>query len=177
MADKRHVILHDDARTVLRGRPATERYDFIFGDAFHDLGVPWHLTTEEFAREVEGRLTPDGLYLLNVIDTFASGRFLGAMLATLERVFPFVRVIAMGPRDDPAQETFLVVAGRRDVAWGALEDDQGRPLDVVLYDRADRATLRQRAGARVLTDDHAPVESLLAPVVRMRADGGLRARR
>lgn len=174
-ADARHRIVHDDARTVLRGE--TERYDFVFGDAFHDLGVPWHLTTVEFAREVRARMTERGVYLVNLIDVFASGRFLGAFLCTLEEVFDHVCVVSMGPRDDHAQETFLVLASGAPISWGTLTDDEGRALDAVVYGAADLEAVRRRAGRRVLTDDHAPVENLLAPVVRLRAGGGLRARR
>jgi len=179
--DARHEIVHDDARTALRSAPDDAEgdgpaYDIVFGDAFHDLGVPWHLTTREFAQLVEAR-SSKGFYLVNMIDVFASGRFLGAFLTTLESVFEHVRVISMGPRDDHAQETFLLLASQRPLAWGALSDDTGRALDVVEYDARDLEVLRRRAGHLVLTDDHAPIESLLAPVVRMRASGGLRGRR
>lgn len=44
-------------------------YDFVYGDAFNDLGVPWHLTTLEYTRKVSQLLDPDhGVYLVNVID-------------------------------------------------------------------------------------------------------------
>jgi len=182
--DPRHEIVHADARRSLRppsGLSDIPMFDLVFGDAFHDLGVPWHLTTVEFARLVDSRLADapgaPGVYIVNMIDVFASGRFLGAFVATLGQVFEHVRVLSMGPRDDHAQETFLLVASHAPVRWDALTDDTGRPLDVVEYGPADLETLRQRSGDLVLTDDHAPVESLLAPVVRMRASGELRGRR
>ena len=50
--------------------------------------------------------------------------------------------------------------------------DAGRALDVT-----EVSLLSIDALGMTLTDDHAPVESLLAPVVRKRADGGLRSRR
>jgi spermidine synthase/MFS family permease len=168
-----HRILHDDARTVLRTFDVGgASFDFAFGDAFHDLAVPWHLTTVEFARAVKRRLAEDGVYLVNVIDMFASGRFLGAFVGTLESTFGHVRVLSMGPREDHTQETFLVVASDRALAWGALVDDEGLPLDVVEYDASDLEVVRARAGHIVLRDAHAPVESLLAPVVRLRRAGG-----
>jgi spermidine synthase len=176
--DRRHRIEHDDARTVLRGEDSDDDgYGFVFGDAFHDLGVPWHLTTIEFAREVKARMAPRGVYLVNMIDAFASGRFLGAFVCTLEQVFAHVRVVAMGPRDDHAQTTFLLLASDAPIQWRTLQDDEGRALNAVEYAGSDLDAVRKRAGRRVLTDDRAPVENLLAPVVRMRAGGGLRARR
>jgi spermidine synthase/MFS family permease len=178
--DPRHTIVHDDARTRLRGgaREATPQdFDIIFGDAFHDLGVPWHLTTQEFVHLVHERLRPDGFYLLNLIDVFASGRFLGAMLTTLESEFEHVRVVSMGPRDDHSQETFLLLASDRPLAWDALVDDDGRPLSVVAYTAEDLEAVRVRSGRLLLRDDFAPVEMLLAPVVQMRATESLRGRR
>ena len=170
------VSMAGDARTLLRTRAAADRYAFVFGDAFHDLGVPWHLTTVEFAREVQARLAPGGIYMINMIDVFRSGLFLGAFVATLEEVFAHVRVVGMGPRDDDVQQTFLLLASEDPLSWGGLHDDADLPLQVVTYDASDLAAVRERAGRRILTDDDAPVESLLAPVVRLRASGGPRRR-
>ena len=37
-----------DARWLLMNFPEKGAYDFIFGDAFNDLTIPYHLTTKEF---------------------------------------------------------------------------------------------------------------------------------
>ncbi len=174
---KAHEVRHLDARTALRQGTGERRYDFVFGDAFHDLGVPWHLTTREFAQEVKSRLSGKGVYVINMIDVFRHGRFLGAMVKTLEDVFANVRVVGMGPRSDDTQQTFLLLASDHALTWGALTDDRLVPLDVVTYSAADLAAVKKRADTGVLTDDHAPVEALLAPVVRLRASGGARSRR
>ena len=34
-------------------------YDLIFGDAFNDFSVPWHLTTQEFNEKIKKMMTPD----------------------------------------------------------------------------------------------------------------------
>jgi len=172
-----HEVRHLDARTALRQGDAAQRFDFVFGDAFHDLGVPWHLTTREFAQEVKSRLSGRGVYVINMIDVFRHGRFLGALLGTLEDVFAHVRVVGMGPRRDDVQQTFLLLASDHELTWGTLTDDRTVPLDVIEYGADDLAAVKRRAGGLILTDDHAPVESLLAPVVRLRAAGGVRSRR
>ena len=164
--DPRHVIHHDDARTVLRNSDLT--YDLIFGDAFHDLAVPWHLTTHEFAQTVKDKLEPDGVYLVNMIDMYSSGRFLRAFLDTLSDVFPYVRVMSMAPRDDNAQETFLVVASGTALRFGPLTDVTDKALPVTEYTDADLEALRTRQPKLILRDGYAPVEHLLAPVVKRR---------
>ena len=176
-AGERHTLAHRDARTDLRGLKGNQRFRFVFGDAFHDLGVPWHLTTREFAEEVAARLTDDGVYVVNMIDVFRYGRFLAAFTETLGEVFPHVRVLGMGPRDDDRQQTFLLVASKQPQTWNTLRDDRGAELDVIEYTPEEMDALRTRNAAQVLRDDHAPVEALLAPVVRLRAAGGARSQR
>ncbi len=51
-------------------------YDFIYGDAFNDYSVPWHLTTREFSEKVKDLLTPgEGVYLVNIIDIYPRAMF------------------------------------------------------------------------------------------------------
>lgn len=51
-------------------------YDFVYGDAFNDLSVPWHLTTLEFSQKVHDLLTPgDGVYLVNIIDIYPRAKY------------------------------------------------------------------------------------------------------
>jgi len=61
--------LHFDRRSAGNGQH--NYYDFIYGDAFNDFSVPWHLTTKEFTEKIKELLTPnEGLYLVNIIDIF-----------------------------------------------------------------------------------------------------------
>ncbi len=60
-----------DARAFVN-RNQHKKYDLIFGDAFNDFSVPWHLTTREFNDKVAGMLAPDGVYMINIIDVYES---------------------------------------------------------------------------------------------------------
>lgn len=175
---RHHRIVHGDARAVLqrererRRAAGSARFDFIFGDAFHDVGIPWHLTTREFAEQIRLSMHPErGVYLLNVVDVFEIGHFLAAQLRTLRAVFPYVTLRSVGPRRDANQETFLVVAAGRPVELGTPVLENGLPLPVVTYGEVEIDRLIERTRAPILTDDHAPVEALLAPVVARRASG------
>ena len=70
------------------------RYDFIYEDAFNDYSVPYQLTTKEFNDKIAQILTDDGVYMINLIDTYDSGLFLGAIVKTLEQTFSHIYVIA-----------------------------------------------------------------------------------
>ncbi len=171
--DARNYV--DDLRRRNRGAADPQRFDFVYGDAFNDLGVPYHLTTQGFNDRLAEVMSPDGVYMINVIDIYRQGLggFLGAYVATIRLTFPFVYVFAGDP-DGPTEErdTFIVVSSRRALpvldiepkenvpdAWGRVfawaEDDHlGGEMEIVL----------QRARGLILTDDYAPVDNLLAPV-------------
>jgi len=169
------VSHHQDGRVFVntlrersrRGEPFSP-YDFVYVDAVNDYSVPHQLTTREFFATVAALLAPDGRLLVNFIDLVDSGRMLGALAATVGEVFPHVEVLAldnferMAPR---SRVTFVLVAGLEPFG-AALE---GRRADFVRLDRAIVRLYEERVAGLVLTDDHAPVEQLIAPVVRAAA--------
>jgi MFS family permease len=61
-----------DARQFVDLHQDTKKYDLIFGDAFNDFSVPWHLTTLEFNEKLKKMLTPSGVYMINIIDAYES---------------------------------------------------------------------------------------------------------
>ena len=87
------VSYNRDARIVIDDLLAAGRqYDLIFGDAFNDLSIPYHLTTREFFQTVCRHLNPDGVAALNVIGGMTQP--LGDALAgTMKAVFPQVFLI------------------------------------------------------------------------------------
>ncbi len=142
-------------------------FDLVYSDAFNHYSPPFHLTTRDFNQKLRQLMTPDGVLLVNVIDIYRSGRFVGAMINTLEQSFPHVYAISSslaGPSDDDERDTFIVLGS-------------GRPLDVnelsinsaigMVLDPEQLAMLRRRSQGLVLTDDYAPVDNLLAPVIRL----------
>jgi spermidine synthase len=151
-----------DAR-MLVGRRATASADFVVGDAFGHLVVPWHLATREMATEIKRVTRPSGVYVQNVID-YPPLRFVRAEVATVQAVFPHVALIA--PVASLAGDTgsnFLIVASASPLPLDRIrasvgDDDTGRAVDVL-----DGAALDAFVGgARVLTDEFAPVDQLLA---------------
>ncbi len=61
-----------DARQFVELNQNNKQYDLIFGDAFNDFSVPWHLTTHEFNDKIKKMLTPNGVYMINIIDVYES---------------------------------------------------------------------------------------------------------
>ena len=105
-------ILHTDARMALR-RLGGERFDVVIGDVVHDLAVPYHLLTREYAALVKSRLEPDGLYVLNVIDAWPDPLLVKSLLNTLRGHFRHVHVWLETLPDAPVRETFILSATDR----------------------------------------------------------------
>ena len=61
-----------DARQFVELKQDSKQYDLVFGDAFNDFSVPWHLTTREFNEKIKKMLTPNGVYMINIIDVYES---------------------------------------------------------------------------------------------------------
>jgi spermidine synthase len=163
-------IVHDDARRVLEALPSEARFDVVMGDAFHDLSVPAHLTTVEFAKAVHGRLRDGGTYLMHVLDLAAAPRFLLAEVRTLLHVFPAVEVwVDEQQWSSGGRITFLVLASSRSSPGSVI---RGQSPDDLAEGRAWRrlpdAALRRAALAPeviTLVDDHAPVDRLMQHVM------------
>jgi spermidine synthase len=157
---------NEDGRQFLM-RDRAERYDLILGDAFRDAySVPYHLTTREFAAMVSDALEPGGVFAANVIDG-KSALFLRSYLRTLREVFRHVYLVPVDAkwRENP-QITSVILASNEAIDTGRLTSQrpEGVPAESTIFalsnDELD-AFLAEGDGI-LLTDDHAPVENLLA---------------
>ncbi len=149
-----------DARLLIDEEPVAA-FEVVVGDAFGGLAVPWHLTTEEFTEQIAERLTPGGIYVLNLID-HPPLRFARAETATLQAVFEHVAVAAPASYfAGPTAGNFVLIGSASPIDIEALGEAiaarGGR--EVVL---AGRDLTEWVDGARVLTDDFAPVDQLIS---------------
>jgi spermidine synthase/MFS family permease len=158
-------ILTGDARVAIRAVDEGQ-FDLAIGDAFGGVAVPWHLTTVEFTEQVHDALTPDGMYVMNVID-YGPRDFMRAMVATLATTFDHVAVAGPPERFAPTGRSrggnVVMLASDEPLPLEAFEEANRRRggQDVVLHG-AELA--RFAADAPVLRDDHAPVDQLLTPL-------------
>jgi spermidine synthase len=167
LGDKTRIrSFNQDARTFLLEWPDPQRYDIVFGDAFNDLSIPYHLTTVEFNRIVQQRMTPDGIYLVNVIDKFEDGEFLKAYANGLRAVFPHVYLFGRGSEFLPFdRNTYVLMASGQPLnreTFDAITSHEGI-VDRTTALTQDRLDAYLKSGrALTLTDDFAPVDQLLA---------------
>ena len=166
---------NDDARWFIMNSKEQGKYDFVFGDAFNDLSVPYHLTTKEFAVHLKRLMKPDGLMLTNIIDSFQKGAFLPSYIRTLETVFGKGNVYLVLTSSDINSigiTTFVVVASPRkldmtDFARTIKREDGNRMIASVMPADKLQQYLQERSPV-ILTDDYVPVDNLLAPIFEAR---------
>lgn len=183
-ADAPIEIHHMDARNYVadalrrnRAEPGSvPLFDLVVCDSVSDYAVPYQLATREFMEQVRALLKPEGLYVMNLIDAYDVGAFMNAIAQTFAVVFPWRGAISAVPVLGPRNTTVFVGANRPlDLAdLGAWTTRPGVFSGAVLT-AANFEELRARNGACVLTDDWAPVENLLAPVVKTDRIGLLQA--
>lgn len=143
-----------DARQFVLKNQGKVKYDLIYGDAFNDFSVPWHLTTREFNSRIADLLTDDGVYMINIIDVYESdkvatesarrkngdegqalararnrGGFLSSWVKTARETFPHVQVYGTEQEAGGGErETFVVVVSKKPVDLTELGKRMGDPV-------------------------------------------------
>jgi spermidine synthase len=153
-------ILHMDARRALREDPT--RYDIVVGDAFTDVAVPQHLVTQEFFELVRDRLTPQGSYLMNVIDYADRMEAVGSLIATLRAVFPVVEVWSEARRPEAGERVVMVIAAGT-VPTQADSFAARAPALTTYAALGDGFVDALAATGTRLSDDYAPIDRLVGP--------------
>lgn len=160
--DARNYV--DELLEKQRNGEKIPRYNFIYEDAFNDYSVPFQLVTKEFNDKIAKILTDDGVYMMNVIDVFDSGLFLGAVINTLEETFPYVHVVVDYASPTSMRDTYVLVAAKYSFDTKSLLSKYNKNFKLWYLSESDKNLLKRKSRGIVLTDDYVPVENLLAPV-------------
>jgi len=165
---------NEDGRWFVMNCKEKGSYDFIFGDAFNDLSIPYHLTTKEFAAQMKGLLKPDGVLMANVIDSFKKGAFMPSYIRTLEEVFGKgnVHLITLGSDlDHIGISTFVVVASPQKLDMDdfvrTVKRKGGEMTSYVMSQDQLQEYLKERYSV-ILRDDYVPVDNLIALIFEER---------
>jgi spermidine synthase len=162
-----HPIAEDARRWLQRSE---RTYDFIVGDAYRGVhSIPPHLATVEFFELVKSRLSPRGVYAMNVLGALEGDKaaLLEAVARTLREAFPHVYVLALEPEQPGETQNVIFLAATRKLdiealaaaqrAAGGESDALGQLLrGYIPWDRLDIPP------GPILRDDYNPVEYLAA---------------
>jgi spermidine synthase len=171
-AVKGHHVHVKDARMFLRSTTAT--YDVIWLDVFARHLIPFHLTTQEFFRELRARLHPDGVLAVNLASSGEGPDRLRAqaVVSTMKTVFPVIEAYGVkGPwktvRQSKAENlVFFAGAPVERITHPGLSAKVEflvgqRRLPVELHELIRTRIDEDWPPGVVLTDDYAPYDLLI----------------
>ncbi|GJL84017.1 MAG: spermidine synthase [marine bacterium B5-7] len=129
-------VIIGDGRNVLADD--SSRYDVIVNDAFHGVRkIPFHLASREFNQLVSNRLSSKGVYIINVRGHPSQSHMASSFVKTLSDVFPYLYA------KTETRTNISVIASKQQIDW-ADEIKEIGPMAITL------------------TDNHAPIEYLIA---------------
>jgi spermidine synthase len=152
----------EDARYFLSN--TTQRYDYIILDAFNGDTTPGHLINIEAIRLAKQRLTPDGVFAVNLIGSINHDTFVTAsIIKTLQKVFQQVVIYpALYPEYDGIGNIEVVAY---DGAPRSLQLDRVPNLNIhpdsekfVLNKMQQTFSFPPQTPAMVLSDNFNPVD-------------------
>lgn len=153
-------VIHNDARAVLQ--TTQDHYDVVVTDAYHDISVPYHMVTQEFAQAVKRKLTPEGLYLINIIDIFPDAKLVKSLVKTLQLEFRYVDVWLEEVPEQVTRITYVISVQNSRPLPEMINSQRGFERR---WRRVNDALLAKGTSIQdlpILTDDYVPVERLLA---------------
>lgn len=153
-------VIHNDARAVLQ--TTQDHYDVVVTDAYHDISVPYHMVTQEFAQAVKRKLTPEGLYLVNLIDIFPDAKLVKSLVKTLQLEFRYVDVWLEEVPEKVTRTTYVISANNFRPLPETIASQHGFQRRWLQVNTTLSTTGTAMHNLPILTDDYVPVERLLA---------------
>ncbi|HEX9093801.1 MAG TPA: fused MFS/spermidine synthase [Coriobacteriia bacterium] len=169
--DARSRVFVQDARRFVQ--TSRDMYDIVVIDCYYDDALPFHLTTQEFLREVKARTAPDGVVVYNVISALEGDRskLFRSMYRTAGGVWDRLWVfrVNVGQGSDPsARSNNIVLASDADLSTEELTRRIEGRVDgrVSVSGFAEMARDLYTGVVRmedvpVMTDAHAPTDALI----------------
>jgi len=161
-----HVYNQDGRIFLLQ---TDQKYDLIILDAYSRSYVPFHLMTLEFFRLIADHLSPRGSVVSNLIASVSGSgsELLRAEVNTFQQVFPNVYVFGVRGSGYPDLQNVIVMPTLlkdqlTETDFQRLAQNSDQSDRFVEY--ATNYVQLDLGDAPILTDDFAPVETLLNPI-------------
>jgi len=155
--DDEAVIRVNDGRTFLTSNPS-KKYDVIMVDAYHDITIPFHMSTSEFFGQVKSHLNTGGAIVINInIRSDTNTEIVDYLSQTvkynMKKVYKYsvensTNTIVFASDDENCKQFFRDSIGKMSGSHPLL------PIAETVYDNLVEVT----DSRYILTDDIAPVE-------------------
>ncbi|MDH5217326.1 MAG: fused MFS/spermidine synthase [Gammaproteobacteria bacterium] len=156
-------VMHMDARAALQR--SQRKYDVVVTDVYHDISVPYHMVTREFAQLVKQKMNTDGLYLVNIIDAFPDPKLVKSLFKTLQLEFKNVDVWIDRLPESVSRLTYVISATNTNRFPEIILSNAGFERRWLRINQPLSITGASLNSLPVLTDDFVPVERLLSDLL------------
>jgi len=167
-ANPRLHIYNEDGRIFLQQN--NQKYDLVVLDAYSKSYVPFHLMTLEFFRLLADHLTLNGAVISNLIASIsgAGSQLLGAEINTMHSVFPNVYAFATDGVAYPDVQNIIILDALSHRALTEIGFQQlataSTASGLSLLGDVSNFFMMPPNKQPVLTDNFAPVDTLLNPM-------------
>ncbi|MEM3095869.1 MAG: fused MFS/spermidine synthase [Nitrososphaerota archaeon] len=158
--DFRLHIINDDGRRYLSATNAV--YDVVVLDAYAKTYVPFHLMTLEFFKLLSDKMSDDGVVVSNLIASLSgdTSAIFWSVYRTMAQVFPRTYIFrAAGASAGMVQNLIIMACKNPACVIDAAGDER---LAGLIEGRWNATPYLEEYP--ILTDNYAPVESLINPV-------------
>lgn len=163
----------DDGRRLLT--KSDKKYDLIFSDVYYSLySIPSHFTTQEFFELAHNRLNTDGVFVANMIGSLDSSKpsFIMSEIRTFQKAFPNSYFFATKSPDSTSSQNIIFVGGksdkRLDLTSPTITSDSNPIIANLAQANIDPSQF-ELSDYPLLTDNYAPVEHLITPLLKQKA--------
>ncbi|MBI5222856.1 fused MFS/spermidine synthase [Candidatus Micrarchaeota archaeon] len=150
--NERTEIVIEDARRYIE--KTDQRYDFIIIDTYRGKSVPFHLTSDEFLKQLKEKGTTDAIVVVNVIGSIQGDR--SELFQSIYKTFANnYRKIVLFPtnKDYEKRQNIMLIATDRNIS--EFENKYKTELAHVQLDRG-----------KIITDDLNPTDILIMEALR-----------
>jgi predicted membrane-bound spermidine synthase len=162
-------IYNEDGRIFLQ--ETSQKYGLVVLDAYSRTYVPFHLMTAEFFSLLVSHLTPEGSAISNLIAATSGdqAQLLMAELKTMHTSFPEVYVFPVKGANYPDPQNVIILATLpsrplTEADFSNLATSTTAIKISALQSYVANYVVLDAGNAPILTDNYAPVETLLNPI-------------
>ena len=157
-------IIHQDARRVLQ-QYKQQRFDVIVGDVFHDITLPFHLVTREYAQLIKSRLEQNGIYIMNIVDSEIDPLLVKSIYKTLQSEFRYVNIWTGGNTSKTLRQTYILSASHAHDLPNKIDATHGFQRS---WQNANNRILgngKPLESLPLLSDNYVPVDRLISTLI------------
>ena len=163
-------IYVNDGRVFLRN--TDKIYDLIVLDAYGKTYVPFHLMTKEFHQLISNHLSDNGVLVFNIITSLdgSAAELFKAELKTMKEIYPIVDIYQVSNiSSDLFVQNVIIIANKNinPISNQKLIENSQNLIyainieEIIMKRYTENLDL---SNSIILTDDYAPVMTLLNPV-------------